>query len=53
MFHLPVDAIIYHAFFLYQDWEELENDARRADSEKRKLDVEEPAHSNKKSKSRR
>jgi len=53
LFHLPVDAIIYHAFLLYQDWEELENDARRADSEKRKLDVEEPAHSNKKNKSRR
>jgi hypothetical protein len=51
LFHL---AIIYHALFaLCQDWEELENDARRADSEKRKLDVEEPAHSNKKNKSRR
>ena len=38
----------------YQDWEELENDARRADTEKRKFDADEPAQSsNKKNKSRR
>lgn len=42
-------------FAPYQDWEELENDARRADTEKRKFDADEPAQSssNKKNKSRR